>query len=77
MLVIVVVHRLYRCVGLLIAFLPWQFTNYCWLLCELVLRDEPSSLLLSGPVSKVYGVFSNSILPSKTMIIPYVVLGEF
>lgn len=46
MLVIVVVHRLYRWVGLLITFLPWQFAEYCWLLCELFLRNEASSLFL-------------------------------
>lgn len=83
-ILIVMVHRFYSWVRLLISFPPWYLAQNLQILWESPLREGlqvSSSCVHPSPVSKVYGVFSNRILPlgsgrqQKVMAVDYIILG--
>lgn len=83
-ILIVMAHRFYSWVELLISFPSWHLAQNPQILWASPLREGfrvSSSCVHSSPVSKVYGVFSNRILPlgsgrqQKVMTMDYIILG--
>ena len=68
-----------------IVFLPWQLARYCWLLCELVLRNEtflsiPPRNLSTGSECMVASATASYLQfwkASDGSAIAYIVSGKF